>query len=642
MRSRGGPGALQMTDDTQRAGRVGSPQKPLWLNDWPREYRARVGAERPATKDALEDSAMIDGQRESSSSEMTDLPITKIATGITGFDEVTGGGLPEKRLTAVVGGPGAGKTVFALQMLVNRFRNNGECGIFVAFEEPVVSVIRNTASFGWNLPSIAGSGIRFLNANLPSDVELGGAFDLSGLLANLTQLTEQCGARNIVFDCIDMVLSALQSEYLERKELARLGTWAHLSGVTAVITAKYFASRDRDQLRSDFLQYMTDCVIELSGAWTETTSSRSLRVIKYRGSGFAANPVPLVIGPAGIDVVSFKGTRLDYPTFTTRVSSGIERLDTLLGGGYLCGSSILISGSPGTSKTSLAACFASGACDRGDRAMFVSFDESANQVIANMHSIGLDLSKHCESGALVMLSLMSAGRSPEEHFVTIRDHLDKAAPQCLVVDPLSSLLKASYPFTGRICESLIGEAKSRGVTVLCTSLLDDLSGELELSSSKVSTIADTWIHVSNVAHDGERNRALTIIKSRGVGHSNQVREVILTNEGIDLVDVYVAEGEVLMGSARGQKEAAEQDKLSRELRVYQQTRMTLDQDVAELQAQAERLAGEISRKAKEMAFLDEIEVQRIQRQEHSAKARYLGRQASVNPGNFGKTIPSRK
>ncbi len=585
---------------------------------------------------------MIIGQHENGWSEMVDLPVTKISTGIAGFDEITDGGLPENRLTAVVGGPGAGKTVFALQMLVNRSRNHGECGIFVAFEEPVVSVIRNTASFGWNLPAISGGGVRFLDANLPSEAELGGAFDLTGLLANLTRLAAETGARNIVFDGIDMLLSGLQNEYLERKELARLASWARHSAATAVITAKYFGVRDRDQLRSDFLQYMTDCVIQLSGAWTETTSSRSLRVIKYRGSGFAANPVPLVIGTSGIDVVSFKGTRLDYPTFTNRVSSGIERLDLLLGGGYLCGSSILISGSPGTSKTSLAACFVAAACTRGEKAMFVSFDESAAQVIANMQSIGLDLSGPSEAGAVVMLSLMSTGRSPEEHFVAIRDHLRTHEPQCLVIDPLSSLLKSAYPFTGQICESLIGEAKSRGITVLCTSLLDDVSGELELSSSKVSTIADTWIHVSNVAHDGERNRALTIIKSRGVGHSNQVRELILNNSGIDLADVYVAEGEVLMGSARGQKEAAEREKTSRETMVYQQTRMNLDQDLAVLQAQAERLGSEIARKARERAFLDDCEAQRVQRQEFTVAARVSSRQAVASPGNFGKTIPGRK
>jgi circadian clock protein KaiC len=274
--------------------------------------------------------------------------------------------------------------------------------------------------------------------------------------------------------------------------------------------------------------------------------------------------------------------------------------------------------------------------------MFVSFDESAVQIIANMQSIGLDLSGHYQARNLVMLSLMSTGRSPEEHFVAIRDHLQAHEPRCLVIDPLSSLLKAAYPFTGQICESLIGESKSRGVTVLCTSLLDDVSGELELSSSKVSTIADTWIHVSNVAHDGERNRALTIIKSRGIGHSNQVRELVLNNSGIDLVDVYVAEGEVLMGSARGQKEAAERERTSREAMVYQQARMNLDQDLAALQAQADRLGNEIARKAKERSFLDECETQRVQRQEFAVAARVGGRQAIASPGTFGKTIAARK
>ena len=575
---------------------------------------------------------------ESYLSELVDLPIKKIETGIAGFDDITSGGLPENRLTALVGGPGAGKTVFALQILLNRFRNHRERGIFIAFEEPVVSVTRNTASFGWNLSGLPLGSLRFIDARMPSDAELGGIFDLSGLLAAVSHLTAESGARTVVFDGIDMLLSNLQSAYLERKELARLGTWVYQSGVSAIITTKSFGVHDRDQLRSDFLQYMTDCVIQLSGAWTETTSSRSLRVIKYRGSGFAANPVPMIIGSSGIDIVSFKGARLDYPTFIDRVPSGVSRLDLLLGGGYLRGSSILISGSPGTSKTSLAASFIAAACERGETAVFVSFDESAAQVIANMQSIGLELSSHFATGRLVMLSLMSTGRSPEEHFVAIRASLETHKPQCLVVDPLSSLLKASYPFTGQICESLIGEAKSRGVTLLCTSLLDDVSGELELSSSKVSTIADTWIHVSNVAHDGERNRALTIIKSRGVGHSNQVRELIITNSGIELVDVYVAEGEVLMGSARGQKEAAEREKTSRDSLVYQQARLNLDQDMASLKAQLDRISGEMARKAQEIGFLDRTEIERIERHESSTAARISGRQAIASAGNFGKTI----
>ncbi len=576
----------------------------------------------------MEHGTTIVEYHESFLSETLDLPVAKISTGIIGFDEITHGGLPENRLSAIIGGPGAGKTVFALQMLVNRFRNKGERGIFVAFEEPVLSVTRNTASFRWNVREIAGSSLRFIDAKMPSDAVLGGTFDLSGLLASLSRLVVESGARNIVFDGIDLLLSSLQDEYLERKELLRLGDWVNQTEVSAVITAKSFGVRDRDQLRSDFLQYITDCVIQLSGTWTETTSSRSLRVIKYRGSSFAANPVPMVIGATGIDVVSFRGTRLDYPSFSDRMHSGIARLDALLGGGYLRSSSILISGSPGTGKTSLGASFIRAACERGEKALFVSFDESAAQVITNMGSIGLDLSSHFEAGGLVLLSLMSSGRSPEEHFVVIRDYLQTHKPQCLVIDPLSSLLTSAYPFTGQICESLIGEAKSFGVTILCTSLLDDVSGELKLSSSKVSTIADTWIHVSNVARDGERNRALTIIKSRGVGHSNQVRELVITNSGIDLADVYVAEGEVLMGSARSQKEAAEREQASLDTLAYKRARLSLEQEMAALQAQLDKVSGEMARKAQEIDLFDGNEVKRVERQASWAALRIGGRQAT--------------
>ena len=280
-------------------------------------------------------------------------PVAKNATGIAGFDEITGGGLPRNRLTAIVGGAGAGKTVFALQTIVNRLRNAGEPGIFVAFEEPVVRVRQNIASFDWNLADVSGNALRFLDANIPVDAVLGGAFDLSGLLSGLSLLKAETVATNIVFDGIDMLLSNLQDEHLERRELARLNEWVNDSEMSALITVKSFGTSERDRLRSDYVQFMTDCVVHLDTAWSATTTSRSLKIVKYRGSGFAANPVPVVIGPSGLDVVAFKGIRLNYPTFTERVSSGVARLDTLLTGGYLRGSSILISGSPGTSKTSL-------------------------------------------------------------------------------------------------------------------------------------------------------------------------------------------------------------------------------------------------------------------------------------------------
>jgi len=569
-------------------------------------------------------------------------PVAKSPTGILGFDEITRGGLPQNRLTAIVGGAGAGKTVFALQTIVNRQRHSGEPGIFVAFEEPVVMVRQNIASFDWNLADVSNNALRFVDAKIPIDAVFGGAFDLSGLLSSFTLIQAEIGARNIVFDGIDILLSNLQNEHLERRELVRLNEWVHDSSIAALITVKSFGTSDRDRLRSDYLQFMTDCVVQLETAWSGTTTSRSLRIVKYRGSGFAANPVPLVIGSSGLDVVAFKSIRPNYPTFTDRVSSGVPALDKLLTGGYLRGSSILISGSPGTSKTSLGASFLAAACARAEKALFLSFDESADQIVANMRSIGINLATHIEAGHLVMCSLISSASSPEEHFVLLQKLLLRHTPKFLVIDPLSALLTGNYPFTGLVCENLINEAKSRGITVLCTSLLDNVSGDRELSASKISTIADTWIHVSYLAQDGERNRALTIIKSRGTGHSDQVRELVLSQSGIDLVNVYVAEGEVLMGSARIQKEETEHEDRTRDALAYERTRMNLDQDVAGLQTQMAAVGSELDRKRQEVVFLENSESDRVERQKAADAARIGGRQAGPAPRQPGDPAPRRR
>jgi circadian clock protein KaiC len=546
--------------------------------------------------------------------------VRKRPTGIVGFDEITGGGLPDSRLTAVIGAPGAGKTVFALQTLVNRFKASGEACVFVTFEETIDRLRDNAGSFDWGFGALPDDQFLFIDARLPADAVLSGAFDLSGLLAGLTALVTESGVRSIVFDGIDMLLTILRDEHLERQELTRLDTWIREAHLSAMITVKSFGLGERDHLRADFLQYMTDCVVVLDGTFTETSASRTLRVAKYRGSDFVANPVPVVISPAGFEVVVLKGSRSSYPTFTERVPSGIDRLDALLDGGYLRGSSILVSGSPGTSKTSLSASFAAAACAHGGKALFVSFDESGAHIVANMKSIGLDLAPCVESGQLLFLSLLSSSRSPEAHFVAIRDALARHAPDCLVIDPISSLLKGDYPFAGMICETLLDYVKSLGTTVLCTSLLEQVSGGTELSASQVSTIADTWIHVSYIARDGERNRALTIIKSRGTDHSNQVRELLLSESGIDLADVYVAEGEVLMGSARAQKEA-EANRLSFLADIEaRRRRLDLDRELAELTARVESAKLELEWKQQEIEFLSVAE----------NKRRELGQAAAIH------------
>jgi circadian clock protein KaiC len=290
----------------------------------------------------------------------------------------------------------------------------------------------------------------------------------------------------------------------------------------------------------------------------------------------------------------------------------VTRLDALLNGGYLRGSSVLISGAPGTSKTSLGASFVSAACARGEKALLVSFDESGSQIVANMRSIGIDLKPYIAAGALTVESLLSRGRSPEEHYVTIGGLLELHRPNCLVIDPISSLLKADYPFSGMICESLLDKARSLGITVLCTSLLDQVGSSKELSISQVSEIADTWILVSYIAHDGERNRAITIIKSRGTDHSNQVRELVLSQSGVDLVDVYVAEGEVLMGSARAQKEAEADRLLVLADLDAKRRRLNLDREVAELKALLQTATEQLEWKEQEAEFLNVSEIARLE------------------------------
>ncbi len=554
--------------------------------------------------------------------------LTKTPTGISGFDIISGGGLPSGRITEIIGGPGAGKTVFALHCLVHRLTALGEPGVFVSFEEETGHIRANMASFDWDFQADTEKLI-FVDARMPAATRQGGEFDLSGMLAGLGAMAAETGASTIVFDGIGVLLSALDDEKLEIQELTRLDEWIRGFGVTALLTAKSFGSNERDQRRSDRLQYMTDCVIELEKIYTPTTSSRSLRILKYRGSGFAANPMPAVITRAGFELVALSATRLDYPVFTDRISSGIPRLDALLGGGYLRGCSVLVSGSPGTSKSSLAASFVAAACARGERAVFVSFDESGAQIVRNALSIGLDLAPYVSSGQLVLASEFSGGFSPEEHFVTIRGLIRQHAPHCLVIDPLSALMKGDYAFAKIICESVLDQAKSRSITLLCTSLLEQAGTDQEFSASYVSTIADTWIHVSYLARDGERNRALTIVKSRGTSHSNQVRELSLSGRGIELRDVYTSEGEVLMGSARRQKEAEDRRRHLENEIALKRKRLQSEAEIADIRSRIAAMTREMEWKLNEANAAAVLETRLLELERKAAVERMEMRLSSA-------------
>lgn len=480
--------------------------------------------------------------------------LTKSATGIEGFDAITGGGLPRGRTSILTGGPGSGKTVFALQTLINGARLYGERGIFVAFEENSRNVIANAASFGWDLPD--QDQLLFMDAGMSPDIVQTGRFDVSGLLSGIRSRFAENYATRIVFDSIDVLLSLLDDPFTERQELYRIQDWLSVNGVTGIVTTRAPRGALSTAGGNDFLEYMADCVVHLDQHVAGGIAHRDMRVSKYRGSPIYEGVFPLIIGAGGIEVAAPIPTEMRYVASAERVSAGVERLDTMLAGGYLRGSAVLVTGSPGTAKSTLAAAFAQACARRGERCLYVSFDESSSEIIRNMSSIGLDLAAAVADDKLRFHSVQTGALNSEQHLLTIKGLIRQYQPRCVVIDPLSALLKSqAFGVIMDVPLRLINFTKTEGITTLSTSLVDN-SESPEGTEMNVSTIADTWIHLSYKVQMGERNRLLTIVKARGTGHSRQARELVLSNDGITLSDVFVAGGEVLMGTLRWEKEEA--------------------------------------------------------------------------------------
>lgn len=527
--------------------------------------------------------------------------MTKVLTGIEGFDQITEGGLPSGRTTLVMGGPGCGKTVLALQALVTGARRRKEAGIFVALEESTSHILSNATAFGWELPALAKSRLFFLDAQLSPDIVKSGEFDLIGLLTVLEARVRLMNAKYIVFDGIDVLLSLLDDPVAERRELYRIRDWLSQMGLTAIITQKVGGIEADD--RYSFLQFMVHCVIVLRHQVVDGSAFRNLRVIKYRGSGFLGDEFPISLTTNGMQLTNWGPTELKYAVTDERISSGIARLDHMLSGGHHRGSNVLISGAPGTAKSTLAGLFVAAACQRGERALYVSFDEGAAQIVRNLRSVGVRLAPHLKSGLLQMYSARTRRPNIEDQFGALRAKVRAHQPRCVVIDPLSSLSptlmrlgSADAPL--RFLDFLKGE----GITVVNTSLLEGL-GTDEATATGMSTTADTWIHVSYTVQDGERNRALTIVKARGTSHSNQVRELVLSDQGVTLTDVFVAQGKMLMGVARWQWE--QEDQAARErIRVdAEHKRLLLQLAQAEAAARLLVIQTEMEARSAEMAVL---------------------------------------
>jgi len=570
-------------------------------------------------------------------------PLPKIPTGIGGFDELSHGGLPQHRTTLLKGGPGSGKTVFALQSLVNAARKRQEPGIFVAFEESTRQLIANAASFDWGLPALAKNKLFFLDAKLSPEVVQSGEFDLSGMLAILKAKKEEIGAQWIVFDGIDVLLTLLQNPLAEMREIYRLRDWLAQNDVNAAIITAKIDGATPEIANYGFMQFMVDCVIRFERRLEHGVALHRLEITKYRGSDFVAGEYPVSFGPAGMEVGAPEPAEIKQVASGERVSAGFERLDTMLGGGLFRGSSTLITGVPGTSKTTLAGQFTQAACRRGERTLFVSFDEGADRIARNLTSVGIQLKPHIKSGLLRMYSGRTEAIGAEDHLVRLKSLIREHRPRCMVIDPLSAIAKAGGIDAARaVANRLIYLAKDEKITVVVTAINEGDEPETEATDLQISTIADTWIHLSYMIRSGERNRALTIIKSRGTWHSNQVRELVLSKNGPMLADVYTAGGEVLMGTLRWEKESAERAKTMQRRVEFDHKRGELQVAEAETRARIKALQHDLARQRAELALYSKENQARIvsssEREQELRRIRSAdpARRASSSSGNSGK------
>src|ERR1700674_2571048 len=484
--------------------------------------------------------------------------LPKASTGIQGFDEITGGGLPRGRPTLVSGGAGSGKTLFGLEFLVRGATTSSEPGVFISFEESIPDLTKNVASLGFDLDQLVADKKLFVDHVSITRSELGetGEYDLEGLFIRIADAAQRVGARRVVLDTIEALFGDLPNPSILRAEIRRLFDWLKQKGLTTVITAE----RDQtDRLtRHGIEEFVSDCVILLDHRIREEISTRRLRIVKYRGSTHGTNEYPFLIDDQGISVLPISSLGLDHDAPAERVSSGIARLDGMLGAkGFYRGSSILASGTAGTGKTTIAACFVDAACRRGERSLFFAFEESPQQIVRNMRSIGIDLEPWVRKGLLQFHAARPTYGGIEQVLLVTHKQISSFQPSIVVVDPITNLLMVSTLNEVRsMLTRLVDFLKTQEITAIFTSLTA-ASGSLEASEADVSSLMDTWLLLKAIEVAGERNRALYVLKSRGMEHSNQIREFVLTNDGLRLLDVYLGPEGVLTGSARVSQEGRE-------------------------------------------------------------------------------------
>ena len=535
--------------------------------------------------------------------------LAKAPTGIAGLDEITFGGFPRGRVALVCGGAGAGKSLLALNFLVSGATEFGEPGVFVSFEETELELNENTASLGWGLRGLVDRGlltVEHIRVD-PAQLTDAGEYDLEPLFIRLGHAIDAVGAKRVVLDSVETLFGVLRDdESLLRAELRRLFGWLKDVGVTAVVTAERGAVT---LTRLGLEEYISDCVILLENAIHAKTFTRQLRIVKYRGSAHESDEYPFVIDADGFSV--FPGTSLGpaLEASSDRLDTGVPRLDEMLGGGYFRGSTVLASGEVGCGKTSLAAALVRAACERGERCLYLALEESPSQLVRNMRSIGIALEPFVDNGTLAFFARRASESGLEAHLTAIHKAIGTFKPATIVVDPLSAFAGDALEVASMLAR-LTDFLKLRGITAILT-MVDDAR---KSQASGISSVVDTWLMLSNHELVGERNRGITVLKSRGTAHSNQLREFVMSRNGIEIVDAYAGEGRLLMGTARLEAQSRERAaSLERERtlkasrRKIQTRQAVVNAQIAELEADLAAAGAEIEEHEQREALLGEDE-----------------------------------
>jgi circadian clock protein KaiC len=560
--------------------------------------------------------------------------IRKAPTGIRGLDEISAGGLPQGRTTIICGGPGCGKTMLGIEFLVRGALEFGEPGVLMAFEETPADIAKNVASLGFDIQDLAKKKKLFLDfvSVEPSEIQETGEYDLEGLFIRLDHAVRTVGAKRVMFDTLEALFSSFSDEGILRSEFRRLFRWLKDRNLTAVITAE---KGEETLTRHGLEEYVSDCVISLNHRVKDQISSRRVRIVKYRGTKHGADEYPFLIDERGMSILPLTSLQLQHKVSRERVSTGVADLDLMLEGkGYYRGSSVLISGTAGSGKTTLAASFAEATCRQGDRCLYIGFEESANQILRNMKSVGIDLERWIKKGLLFHHAWRPTQFGLEMHLLRIHKLIESVKPKAVIVDPITNLIGGtSQQEVQSMLMRLMDFLKGKLITTIFVSLTEG-GADLEKTEIGISSLSDTWILLRDLELNGERNRCLYVLKSRGMAHSNQLREFSMSKRGIELIPVYIGSEGVLTGSSRVAQEAKEREL---ELAAKQETKrrqQEMDAKRLHLEGQIATLQAELigTRKRYEKAATEDRKREQQWKHNRDAMAKSRGKNNSGDSG----------